>query len=130
MSARSRTAPRTRSLSASRTDTNTVPDSGRMMPDADLALGEGDGEVAVDAHDLARGAHLGAEDGVDAGEAGEREHGLLDGDVAAASAAFRPKLASGAPAMMRAAMPAIGLADDLGDERHGAADARGLTSRM
>ena len=48
---------------------------------AELALDEGHGEVAVDAHHLAGRAHLGTEDGIDAGEAREREHGFLDGDV-------------------------------------------------
>src|SRR3712207_8529953 len=45
------------------------------------SLGEGGREVAGDPHDLAGGAHLGAEDRVDVGEAVERQHRLLHGDV-------------------------------------------------
>ena len=48
-----------------------------------LALGERETERAVDAHHLAGRAHLGAEHGVDVGEAVEREHRLLHRDVPA-----------------------------------------------
>ena len=54
---------------------------------AELALGEGDLEVAVEAHHLAGRFHLRPEHGVDAGEAGEREHRLLDADMVEAAAA-------------------------------------------
>src|ERR1700730_16542370 len=43
----------------------------------DLALGERETGGRADAHHLAGGAHLGAEQGVDAGEAVERQHGFL-----------------------------------------------------
>jgi hypothetical protein len=42
-----------------------------------LALGEGDAEVGVDAHDFAGALHFGAEDDVDAGELAEGEDGFL-----------------------------------------------------
>ena len=53
-----------------------------------LCLGEGGGEVARDAHHLAGGAHLGAEQGVGAVEAVEGQHGLLDRDMLATGHAF------------------------------------------
>ena len=53
-----------------------------------LGLGEGGGEVAGDTHDLAGGAHLGAEHGVGSVEAVEGQHGLLDGDVLAVAHAL------------------------------------------
>ena len=49
---------------------------------AELALGEGQREIVVEAHDLAGRVHLRAEQDVDAGEAGEGEHRFLDRDVA------------------------------------------------
>ena len=49
-----------------------------------LALGEGQAEGRVDPHHLAGRAHLGAEQGVDAGEAVEGQHRLLHADVARA----------------------------------------------
>ena len=51
---------------------------GQPVAGRDLALGEGQPEGGVDAHDLAGRAHLRAEEGVDVGEAVEREHRLLD----------------------------------------------------
>src|SRR5690606_29630578 len=58
---------------------------GQWPVGARLRLGVGGAEDGVDAHDLAGGAHLRAEDGVDAAavdvpEAGPGQHGLLDGD--------------------------------------------------
>ncbi len=47
----------------------------------ELALREGKIEAAVDAHDLAGGAHLRAEDGIDLGKALEGEDGFLDADM-------------------------------------------------
>ena len=38
---------------------------GQLVADGRLALGEGQAEVAVDAHDLAGGAHLRPEEGVE-----------------------------------------------------------------
>ena len=70
-----------RSLSESFTEMNTVPLHGQHLAGAELALDEGHGEVAVDAHHLAGRAHLRPEDRIDAGEARERKHRLLDGDV-------------------------------------------------
>ena len=47
-----------------------------------LRLGEGRREVGAGTHHLARGAHLGTEQRVGAGEACKRQHGLLDADHA------------------------------------------------
>src|SRR5579863_8121024 len=53
---------------------------------AELALGEGNIVVAVDAHDLAGRLHLRTKDGVDLiAETRERKHGFLDADVADAA---------------------------------------------
>ena len=70
-------------LSRSLTETKTVPVQRQADAGAELRLGEGAAEIAVDAHDLAGRFHLRPEDDVDAGEAGEREHRLLDRDVVA-----------------------------------------------
>src|SRR5207249_2925234 len=56
---------------------------GQLVDDGGLALGEGHAEGAVDAHHLAGGAHLRAEERVDA-EAVERQRRLLHRHVAAA----------------------------------------------
>ena len=98
-------------------------------PDAELALAEGHGEVAVDAHDLAGRAHLGTEDGIDAGEAREREHGLLHGDMVELRRAAGRRSPSGLPAMTSAAIAAIGLPITLATNGT-VREARGLTSRM
>ena len=123
ISARSRSGATIRSLSLSLTDTKTVPEVGNGWPDAELALAEGDREIAVDAHDLARRAHLGTEDGIDAGEASEREHGLLHGDMVelgGPQAEARQRLAGHDLGRNRSHR----LADHLGDERHGARGTR------
>ena len=98
-----------RGLSLSRTETKTVPAVGTQVAGAELALGEGDGEVAVEAHHLAGRAHLRAEQHVDAGEAGEGEDRFLDRDMADAGRLRGRSSASVSPAMTRAR--------DLGD-RH------------
>jgi hypothetical protein len=54
---------------------------------AELALGEGHVEGAVEADDLAGRAHLRAQHRVDAGEAGEGEHRFLDADMIERSSA-------------------------------------------
>ena len=56
------------SLSASRTEMNTVPFVGSTVPAAIWLLANAIGKVAVDAHHFAGAAHLRAEDHVDAGE--------------------------------------------------------------
>ena len=61
----------------------TVPSLRQRHAGGGLRLGERGREVARDAHHLAGGAHLGAEQRVGALEAVERQHGLLDGDVLA-----------------------------------------------
>ena len=65
-STKRRAAASPRSLSRSASEKNTVPLAGSAVPGCGLALGERQAERAVDAHHLAGGAHLGAEDGVDA----------------------------------------------------------------
>src|SRR3546814_15507883 len=54
---------------------------GQDGPRAQLRLGEGGGEIAVDAHDFAGALHFRREDRIDAGEAGEGEDGFLDRDM-------------------------------------------------
>ena len=68
-------------LSLSRTLRNTVPAPGSFTPGAQLRLRERALEARVEAHHLARALHLRAEQRVDVGETGEREHGLLHGHV-------------------------------------------------
>ena len=86
---RQQTAPhrRMRGLSSSRTDTNTVPVRGHLRAGAELALGEGDAEAAVEADHFAGRAHFRAEQHVDAGEPGEGKHRFLDADMGAAPSA-------------------------------------------
>ena len=55
--------------------------AGQIDAGAELALGESKRIIGVEAHDLAGRAHFRAEQGVDAGEAGEREDGFLDRDM-------------------------------------------------
>ena len=104
-------------LSRSASDKKTVPASGRRVPGGHLALGEGQAEGAVDAHDLAGRAHLGPEQGVDTGEAVEGKHRLLDAHVvehgtrsmASAGAALSARSsASVCPTITRAATMASG----------------------
>ncbi len=73
-------------LSRSLTEMKTVPSWRQLVAGAELRLGEGAAEIAVEAHHLAGRFHLRPEDDVDAGEAGEREHRLLDRDMIAAPA--------------------------------------------
>ena len=80
-SARTLTAGSTRGLSSSRTETNSVPVARQVDAGAELALGEGQREIVVEAHHLAGRAHFRAEQDVDAGEAGEREDRFLDRDM-------------------------------------------------
>ena len=70
-------------LSRSARDRNTVPDGGQAGARRQLALGEGQPEREVDAHDLAGRAHLRAEQGVGLGEPAERQDRLLDRHVVA-----------------------------------------------
>ena len=81
-STKRRAATTPAALSRSASDRNTVPVARQPVARGDLALGERQAERAVDAHDLAGRAHLGAEHGVDVGEAVERQHRLLHRDVA------------------------------------------------
>ena len=76
--ASSLTAASTRGLSASFTETKTVPSLRQARTAAELAFDEGDVVLAVDPHHLAGRFHLRPEHGVDAGEAREGEHGFLD----------------------------------------------------
>jgi len=70
------TASRMRALSVSRTETNTVAPCGGTLvarPPSWLLAKATSNERSI-AHHLAGGAHLGAEHGIDAGEAGERKY--------------------------------------------------------
>ena len=116
-----RTGATMRSLSASLTETNTVPSHRQDLTGAELALAEGHGEVAVDAHDLAGRAHLRPEHRVDAGEAREREHRLLDRDVVELGASSELEVGEALAGHDLGGDRGDGLADHLGDERHGAA---------
>ena len=69
------------SFSASATDMKIEPLRRQPVTGRERGLGEGFGETGPDAHDLAGGLHLGAQGRVDAREAREGQHGLLDGDV-------------------------------------------------
>ncbi len=70
-----------RDLSASRTETNTVPVFGTRVPPPSWLLAKAMSN-AGETHDLAGRFHLRAEYGVDfVAEAGEREHRLLDADM-------------------------------------------------
>ena len=96
-------------LSASLTERNTVPAVGRITPAPSCDFGEGALEAGIEAHHLAGGFHFRTEDGVDVGEAGEREHRLLHRDVRR-DRSDRPagSPASLAPAMTRAPILATG----------------------
>ena len=116
-----------RGLSASRTETNTVPSRGSCVPPPIWLLAKAIGERAVEAHDLAGRLHLRAEHGVDAGEAGEREHRLLDPDMVEAWRLQARSLRAISPAMMRAAILATGMPMTLATNGT-VREARGLTS--
>ena len=113
-----------RGLSASRTETNTVPARGRSVPPPIWLLAKAISNERVEAHHLAGRFHLRAEHGVDAGEAREREHRLLDRDDACRSA--RAEVEAGEAFAGHDARRDLGdrQADHLGDERHGARGAR------
>jgi hypothetical protein len=87
---------------------------------------EGRAEALGDAHHLAGAAHLGAQDRVDAGELGEREHRHLDRDVPG-DPLDHPEAASFSPAATRAATLANGTPVALATNGT-VRDARGLTS--
>ena len=104
---------------------------GQPVAGRQLALDEGQADGEVDAHDLARRAHLGPEHGVGLGEAAERQHRLLDGDVVAHHrGTSRPSSRSSAsvePAITRAATLASGTPVALATNGT-VRDARGLAS--
>src|SRR6218665_1815879 len=94
--------------------------SGQLGACAELALDEGCAKGFAHAHHLAGGLHLGAEDGVYAGEFDEREHGLLDAEVGRRDL---PGDALGGQRLAgHAARGHLGQRDarGLGDEGHGA----------
>ena len=96
-------------LSRSASERNTVPALGQPVARRDLALGEGQAEGEVDAHDLAGRAHLRARARVSAsGKRLNGQHRLLHRDVAAGRPAARSRpssrsSASVAPTITRAA---------------------------
>ena len=85
----------------------TVPSwgSGRPRP---LGLGEGAGEVPVDAHHFAGGFHLRAQQDIDAGEPVEGEHGLLDRHMIEVEILRHAEAVQVSPAITRAAIFATG----------------------
>ena len=68
---------------------------GQMRARAHLRLEEGAREVAVPAHDLAGRAHFRPQDRVDAGEAGEGQHRLLDREPRHLGIAERERIGEG-----------------------------------
>src|SRR5712691_11025628 len=90
----------------------------------DLRLDVGLAEIAIDAHDLARGFHFGAEEDVDPGELDEREDGLLDREVGDLALLREAELPQRSPQHDLGGELGQGHADGLGDERHGARGAR------
>ena len=116
-------------LSLSVTVMKAVPAAGSARAGRGLGLGERRREVAGDAHDLAGRAHLGAEHRVGAGEAVERQHGLLDRHVRrpASGRPGRSRSARRSPSMSRQAILASGTPTAL--ETNGTVrEARGLAS--
>ena len=120
--------PMAAGLSPSATVMNTVPSSGSCAPAAAWALANAVGKSRGDPHHLAGRAHLGPEQRVGAGEAVERQHRLLDADVAARrSARAGPRSAIRSPSMIRQASLASGRPIAL--ETNGTVrEARGLAS--
>ncbi len=94
---------------------------------AELRLGEGAAEIAIEAHHLAGRFHLRPQDDIDAGEAGEGEHRLLDRHMRDGACRLKAKPASLSPAISRAAILAIGTPVALATNGT-VRDARGLTS--
>ena len=120
----------TAALSSSRTLMKTAPLGRQDRAGGDLRLGEGGAEGRVDAHHLAGRLHLRAEQRVDAGELGEREHRLLHRDVRRNDLRGEAEVVAACwPTMTRAASLASGTPMALltnGTVR----EARGFTSRM
>ena len=81
----------------------------QRLAGAQVGLGQRPAEVAVAAHDLAGGLHLGPEHRVLAGEPGERQHRLLDADELGSGVSAGAMSASRSPAMTRAASRASGM---------------------
>ena len=96
-----------------------------MTPGTELRFGEGALEAGVEAHHLAGGFHLRAQDGVDVGEAGEREHRLLHRDVRRDRIVVQREVGGQfGPGHHPGADLGDRHAGRLGDERHGAGGAR------
>ncbi len=85
-------------LSVSVTVMKTEPSSGSDDAGGGLGLAERGREVGGDAHHLAGALHLRAEHRVGAGEAGERQHRLLDADVVGRAARAAPGRRASRPA--------------------------------
>ena len=84
-------------LSRSASEKNTRARGRHRVARGQLGLGERHADGRVDAHDLARGAHLGPEHRVDVGEAAPRQHRLLDRDVVALDLRAQEALLGAAP---------------------------------
>ena len=106
-----------RALSESRTETKTVPVFGTWRPAPSWLLAKATPKQRSRPITSPVERISGPEQHVDAREAGEREHRFLHA-ICGRSFGVRPNVARLSPAMIRAAILAIGLADHLGDERH------------
>src|SRR5690606_38559600 len=84
-----------------------------------LSLGEGFGEAVADAHHLTGGLHLRTENGVHARELGEGEHCLLDAEERRNDFFGEANLRQGLASHDTRGHLGQGLADALGNERHG-----------
>ena len=115
---------RTSFLSPSLTETKRVPVGGEGGAGAHLGFQEGAGEGAVPAHDLAGRAHLGAEQGVDAGEAVEGHHRLLDREPGHVGVGERHRVGEGEGVVGAGALR-VGLAEREGRQRLAGHDAGG-----
>ena len=114
-------------LSRSATERKTVPASRQPRSGRRLRLGEGCREVPRDAHHLAGGAHLRAEQDIGPREAVEGQHRLLDAHVTGGDLVRQIQSASFSPSMIRQASLATG--SPIALETNGTVrDARGLAS--
>ena len=109
--------PMAAGLSPSATGEEHRPLVGQLGARRRLGLGERGREVGGDAHHLAGGAHLRAQQGVGPGEAAERQHRLLDADVPAPRRGGQAEIGDLLPQQDPAGELGQRQPDRLGDER-------------
>ena len=97
---------------------------GQLGEGAQLALGKGGGEIGINAHHFAGGAHFGAQHRVHTGEAGKGKHRFLHGNVIADVAGRQIKIRQTFASHHARGNLGNRNAGGLGGERHGAAGAR------